>query len=521
MDPTTENRAAMVAAAQTAVAKAERHLAGSESAADVARAENEVVRRELAEARRWLAALLADDTADEDGLEDVPEPDEEVEDEAPPRGRPTRPPARDHRCLTLPPRVDDPGETEPDLVVGATSDRRWIEDRRTGTVHHSSILFPGGPLTAPLGEALRFLAKPGSRILVVGDRHPPTWIGKHDVWEPRAAFWEDGPVHDVAIFGERDGEARIGQVYVSDDLGAVDEILFQRLTIWNGNLYGPALAALIVEAGSRIGTLRLYDVKLDGERVDHIEAGYPYRFGIRSQGEAGWDCRNVDVAPANAHGFYHDSVIGLGVWHRCTVRGAGRTGFQLTDRALYHAAPAVGHLLLEGCRVENVDNHYGGGSDYTIAGRQGLVVLRDCESIGGEETSNAAFVAWADAGNGLFPNPRGFVVNEVHLEGFRAYHPKGNRPIVALSGVELAHLYGFEIEGPWPAIEFPSEHGGMRSGRLVLHQARPSRYRGFKGPGPKIRVYEPASAGATYPPGSGSYRVLSDDEIDALAAPRR
>lgn len=363
------------------------------------------------------------------------------------------------------------------------------------------------PLQHELAEAIMYHARPGDVIGVLGDLgdRRTLMVGGGDIFDPPTAYWPNHePVHDIAIVGLLpDKRCRIGPIWLRDELGGVDRLRVENLTVVND----PGVAfPLHCHQGARVGLFQLYDVHVTGMPGDGSYAGRPYKFGMRGTGQWQLDVRRVTIDPAYQHGVYCDNLIGPSYFVDVVTGGTDRTGFQITNRSQTSPIPGRGGVLFERCVVIG-STGVEGGSDFTVT-HMGPVVFRDCQSLG---TKSGSLVVWSDVSNGLLLNRDGFTTDLVVIDGFKVRAPDADRSHVMISGAQRVHVFDFDIEGNQSALDGVVSHGKtqlggpIRNGRVVYHLPDPmSQFSGFKA-WQKVQTW-----------GGNHTEVLSDMDINRL-----
>ncbi len=210
------------------------------------------------------------------------------------------------------------------------------------------------------------------------------------------------------------------------------------------------------------------------------------KWGARLHGRCRFDFRANHFEYMHEHCLYADSPQGNSFFMHNTMEGSTRTMVQIVNRSNDNPGPSgFGYLLIEGNTATNID--LDGGSDFTVAGHLGVVILRDNHSTtnGIQAGQQGSIVVWSDENpaHGIYTNPNGFTTNKVIIQDHGVNHPNADRDHVQISGAEVVEIRGsFLIVGNRTAFVFDSLFGGsIPNGSECFFQPQPvSQYGGFQ-----------------------------------------
>jgi len=357
-----------------------------------------------------------------------------------------------------------------------------------------------------IAYAIKNHARPGDVIGVKGEKFKGLSIGGGSTNQRSTVFWPNKePVHDIEIIGlDANRGASMFSVTFSDTEGGADNVLFQNLTILGTE------RPISTTMNQIFGLLKFYDISVETSDPKAYK-GRGMKWGIRGHGPAQWDLRYVDIGMTEEHAVYLDNIQGNSRFLYVTTHKSGRTGFQIVNRP--KSGPSgFGRLQFFKCNVLGNDVWAGGGSDFTIAGHLGIVLIEECQSIGDPKKSSGAIAVWTDKDpkkGGAYLNKNGYSVDKIIIKDFIAIHPKSDRDHIQISGCERIVLDGFDVTGNKTAISLGwNGSGGIHNGTYNVKTPCPfALYEGFNS-WKKMRTYNYSSRQAMW---------LDNGDINALA----
>lgn len=298
-----------------------------------------------------------------------------------------------------------------EAVVHVASQQRWA---KTGNNWNG------------LAQAIK-LSEPGDTIGFVG-AHEAIRIGGGGLWEPSSAFWANGPVHGIRIYGLSQTESKIiGGVSFMDEFGAPHSIQIDNCTV----VVNDMRCMITYQHSGPYLRLSFKDLLFDVS-PENFPGGMMYNDWIfRFHGPAQFNvesCRQLQ--PNKMHFVYADNVQGDSFVRNCVANGNGRTMVQIVNR-IASGPVSKGNILVERCLVTG-PGHLDGASAFTCSGHlNGTITFKNCHA---KECLGGGIVAWGEGGlYGSHRNEDGKAIDHIIVQDCSIQATQADRDALAFS----------------------------------------------------------------------------------------
>lgn len=237
-----------------------------------------------------------------------------------------------------------------------------------------------------------------------------------------------------------------------------DNIRFENLQI-RGNGGNTVIGGVVgsKEHPQIDGTLKFYDCLIHPGTSGHLAGGFSAKWGMNHQGVSSLDFRDCHFSNFAEHSIYAGPRRHRSIFQNLTNDGNGRTHLQLTARTGANPQSggfdiqSTGPIFIDGCTAtRSVDWSWGGGggADYTIAGHNGSIVLRDIKSDGHWDPNQRGGIAiWRPNDCVTFEkNGEMYAHDSVKIDGYTAEGSGSlGRQLVQIDGCYTIELGDFDF----------------------------------------------------------------------------
>lgn len=346
-----------------------------------------------------------------------------------------------------------------------------------------------------ISQAIK-LADPGDTIGFIGE-HEGVHIGADNMYDSRAAYWAEGPVHDLKIYGLDQQSCKIrGEInFQNRNNGAPYNIEFANyLHVVNGQRciitfqhQGPFLGLSFKHI--------LFDVKAENFTNGVQANDWIFRF----HGAAQFEIESCKQPHRNQQHFvYADNVAGNSSVRNCVAEGNGRTMVQIVNRVI-SGPPGQGDILVERC-LSNLSGHLDGASAFTCSGHiNGAVTFRNCHTRG---ALGGSLAGWAESNNGSHLNSEGRAIDKLIVEDCNFNSVNADRDAMMISSCNVVELGRLTVVSNRDGLRLDHQQN-YPNGKVSFTVPNPSRF--------TWTVPRKVIVGHDH-----NARVLTDREIDAM-----
>lgn len=344
------------------------------------------------------------------------------------------------------------------------------------------------------------LAKPGDTIGFIGE-HEAIQIGSDNLWDPRAAFWNEGPIHDIKIYGldQHTSKLRGETNFQNRNNGAPYNIEFANYT---HIVTGMRCIITFVNQGPFLG-LAFRNIQFDVSAANFLNEIQANDWIFRFHGRAQFIVDScVQLHQNQMHFVYADNVAGDSYITNCRAIGNGRTMVQVVNRNVQEVSQ--GNILVERCLSVGA-GHLDGGSAFTCSGHlNGTITFRNCHT---KDAIAGSLTAWAEGG--VHPshlNAEGKAIDNLIVDNCAFHSTASDRSAIAINSCSLASVGKISVISNQDGLRLNSIQG-QDNVKFRFTHPRPSQMR-WAVPHKVVTGYNHATT-----------HRLTDEEIDALYEP--